>query len=152
MFLLGITVRLAKSRWNLCASSGVVNKARSKVVFLWTSIFSSMIGRFPLLSLRCAPPGVFYLLSLVHYASDLFPLVPTIFATTVLFPLLPVELTSAGACFEAMDIWFGLEVFREDEEDEGKRRRKGSRLGVGFPDRSTLLLYGNAYSLSTDTF
>ena len=100
--------------------------------------------------MRCVASGIFCLLPLVRCGSDLFPLVPNIFATSVLFRLLLVEVGSTGSRFGAMDIWFRLHVFREDEEEN--RRRKGSRLEVGFADRSTFLLYGNAYSLSTDTF
>ena len=90
-------------------------------------------------------------MSLVRYGLDLFPLVPGIFATFVFFPLLSVEVGSVGARFGTMDIWFGLEVFREDEEEES-RRRKGLGLEIGFTHRLTFLLYGKAYSLSTHTF
>ena len=131
MFLPRITARLEKWRLNLYASSGVVNVAWSLVAFLQTSTFSLMIARFPLLALHYAPSGVFYLLSLVLGIFDLFPLVSVIFATSDLFPLLAVELASIGAHFGAMDSWFRVEVFREDE-DEGKRRRKGWGLEVGF--------------------
>ena len=151
MFLPGITIRLAKWRWNLCANFGVVNVDQSKVAFLRTSIVSSMIGCFPLLSVRGAPSEVFYLLSLVRCGSDLFHLVSGIFATSVLFFLLLVEVGSVGARFGTMDIWFRLEVFREDEEEES-RRRKGLGLEIGFAHRLTFLLYGKTYSLSTHTF
>ena len=121
------------------------------MAFLQTSIVSSTTDHFPLLPVCGASSEVFYLLSLVRYGLNLFPLVPGIFATFVFFPLLSVEVGSVGARFGDMDIWFGLEVFHEGE-GEGSRRRKGSGLEVGFAHRSTFLLYGKAYSLSTHTF
>lgn len=125
-----------------------MNVDRSNVAFLRTSIVSSMTGRFPLLAVRGAPSEVFCLLRLGRCGSDLCPLVPAFFATSVLFSLLPVEDGSAGARFGAMDIWFGLEVLREDKE-EGSRRQKGSGLEVGFEHRSTFLSYGKTSSLAT---
>ena len=65
------------------------------------------------------------MLSLVRYGLNLFPLVPGIFATFVFFPLLSVEVGSVGARFGDMDIWFGLEVFREDEEEVEYGRVQG---------------------------
>ena len=148
MFLLGITVRLAKWIWNLCASSGVVNVDRSKVAFLRTSILASTTGHFPLLPVHGAPSEVFCLLSLGRCGSELFPLVPRIFSTSVLFPLLLVDDGSTDARFGAMNIWIGLQVLHEDEE-KGSRRQTGSGLEVGFEHRSTFLLYGKTSSLST---
>ena len=48
-------------------------------------------------------------------------LVPRILDTAVLFPFLLVEDGSAGASFGAMNIWSGLQVLREDEEDSSRR-------------------------------
>ena len=75
--------------------------------------------------MRGALSEVFCLLPLVHYGSDLFPLVAGIFATFVLFPLLLVEVGSIGVFFGAMDIWFRLEVFCEDEEEVEYGRVQG---------------------------
>ena len=93
-----------------------MNLDGSKVAFLRTSIVSSTIDRFPLFPMRGALSEVFYLPLLVRCGSNLFSLVANIFVTSVLFPLLPVEVGSIGARFGAMDIWFGLEVYREDEK------------------------------------
>ena len=128
-----------------------MNVDRSKMAFLQTSILFSTTGRFPLLPVHGAPFEVFCLLLVLRCGSDLFLLVSGFFALSVLFPLLPVEVGSVDARFGAMDIWFGLEVFCEDEE-EGSRRQKGSGLEVRFAHWSTFRLYGKTYSLSTHTF
>ena len=98
-----------------------MNVDRSKVACLRTLVLASTTGHFPLLPVRGAPSEVFCLLSLGRSGSELFPLVLHIFATSILFPLLSVKDGSVGARFGAMNIWIGLQVLREDEE-EGSRK------------------------------
>ena len=102
-----------------------MNVDRSKVDFLRTSVLASTIGHFPLLSVHGAPSEVFCLLSLGRCGSELFPLVSCIFATSILLHLLLVEDGSACAHFGAMNIWIGLQVLCEDEEEEGSGRQTG---------------------------
>ena len=99
-----------------------MNVDRSKVAFLRTSALASMVSRFPLLVVHCAPSEVFWLLSLGCCRSEVFHLVPHILDTVILFPFLPIEDGSAGARFRAMNIPSGLQVLRENEEDSSGRQ------------------------------